>query len=120
MKTPHQKLADHLEIDGWDIRNIHSDDLEWWADEIWELRSTWSPEGVSAFITFLVEPMSKNNRTKGQDIWGVGCSRMYPQDKLQAESGGTCSIKSGAKNKLNDFSLEMEKIRSCAINDIGL
>jgi hypothetical protein len=39
METPAQRLADGLEMDGWNLETIHTGDLEWWADEIWELKS---------------------------------------------------------------------------------
>jgi hypothetical protein len=53
MKTMNAKLADYLEVDGWDLVCKHTHDLEWWADEIWQLKSRWSPVGAEALVTFL-------------------------------------------------------------------
>ena len=51
-----QRLADHLERSGWERAQFHLVDLEWWADEIWELRSLWSPVGARTYVTLLVDP----------------------------------------------------------------
>lgn len=55
---------------------------EWWADEIWRLRSTWSPVGATAFVTFLVDPQNDDHdRQKGVDVWAVAASCRRPLSK---------------------------------------
>lgn len=91
MKTLAAKLAGHFEAHGWDqVR--HVTDLEWWADEIWELTSRWSPVGTPAFITFLVDPMWEGNRRKGQAVWAIGCNAHYPADRVAAGDGGRLTL----------------------------
>jgi hypothetical protein len=120
MKNSIEKLESYLEKNGWQIEGIENDDLEWWADEIWEMRSIWSPEGVPVYITFLVDPQHEGNRNKGQSVWGIGNSSNYPISRVEAESNGTVSMNDIFKNNVNDFFQRIESLRSGAINDIGL
>jgi hypothetical protein len=66
VKDNRQKLTDYLEIEGWDIARVYTEDLEWWADEVWALSSRWSPQHFSLHITFLVDPQWEGNRKKGK------------------------------------------------------
>lgn len=100
MKTPQQKLSDYFELEGWGIEKVIIDDLDWWADEIWVLKSIWSPEDVFVYITFLVDPMFEGNRKKGEAVWGIGCGKELPTSRNAAESSGVISLKSGLKNKI--------------------
>jgi hypothetical protein len=102
MKTLNAKLADYLEVEGWDIAKSHTDDLGWWADEIWELKSRWSPVGALAFVTFLVDPMWEGGRRKGQGVWAVGCSAEFPHDKAEAMRGDTLNLKA-SKEEIEKF-----------------
>ena len=120
MKTPKEKLASSLEKLGWKLEQLHIDDLEWWADEIWEMRSVWSPEGVPAYISFLVDPQHEGLRKKGQAVWGVGNSSEYPVTLQQAQSNGVISLNEISKNRESNFMQTIESLRSGAINDIGL
>ena len=114
MKTPQQKLRDHFEVEGWGIEKIILDDLDWWTDEIWVLKSVWSPEDAFVFITFLVDPMFEGNRKKGEAVWGIGCSREWPTSRNIAESSGVISLKSGLKNRneIEAFLENLGRIRS--------
>ena len=111
MKTPHQKIEDYLTVEGWDIEEILSNDLEWWADEIWKLKSRWSPIGKKAFITFLVNPMHEGNRIKGQAVWGVGSCGNLPDSLEDAQSIGCISLKSGVKNEIEEFLSQLDILR---------
>jgi hypothetical protein len=110
MKPYEQKLED--EFDGqWEIVSKYTDNLEWWADEIWELSSIWSPSGAKAYLTFLVDPMHDGNRVKGQKVWGLGCSKNHPDSRYTAESGGTISLGKSFKNHFLDFTLKLDGLR---------
>ncbi|MRX28171.1 hypothetical protein [Kangiella sp. HZ709] len=111
MKTYQQKLMDYLEVDGWDILKIETEDLERWADEIWYLESNWSPKGKKGYITFLVDPMHDGLRKQGQAVWGLGCSKQYPTSRQEAESITTISFSKSFKDNMLDFQLEMESLR---------
>lgn len=103
MKTPHQKIEDYIAVEGWDIEEVLSTDLEWWADEIWKLKSRWLPEGKTAFITFLVDSMHEGNRKKGRSVWGIGNCADFPNTLEDAQSNGCISLKSGIKNDIEEF-----------------
>jgi hypothetical protein len=102
MKTLTATLADYLEVDGWDIAENVTDDLEWWADEIWQLKSRWSPVGAVAFVTLLVDPQWHGNRRKGEGIWAVGSSAELPRDRTEATRGDTLSLKA-SKEEIEEF-----------------
>jgi hypothetical protein len=111
MKTYEQKMYDYLEVEGWQISNIDKSDLEWWADEIWELESTWSPQGVKSFLTFLVDPQHDGVREKGQEVWGIGCSSAYPNSRNDAESGGTIGFGKSFKKDISSFLMKLDALR---------
>ena len=99
MKSPKQKLEDWLPTYGWEIDEVEENDLEWWADEIWKLRSVWSSSEARAYITFLVDPQWEGHRKKGQGVWGMGGCISYPRDRLEAESLVTMSYHHQSKSE---------------------
>lgn len=112
MKSYEQKIKDYLECDGWDIEYIEKDDLDWWADEIWKLKSNWSPQGAEAYLTFLVDPMNEGNRKKGEGVWGLGCSKKHPLSREEAESCSTIAFGKSFKKQIMEFQLQMESLRT--------
>jgi hypothetical protein len=102
MKTLIVNLADYLKVNGWDLVQSHTQSLEWWAEEIWQMKSRWSPEGTQAFINFLVDPMWEGNRRNGQSVWAVGCSASFPCNRREAESGGILRLRS-SKKEIEEF-----------------
>ena len=119
MKTPKEKLADHLEVSGWNLEKIHEADLEWWADEIWELKSRWSPEGVSSFITFLVDPQHAGLRRKGQAVWAAGSCAHFPTSRFEAEANGAMSLNAIAKAGIEEFLEKVSETRSVNKSEAG-
>ena len=103
MKSIKQKLIDHLECYGLDIIEVDNLSVEWWADEIWELKSHWSPNKLVGYITALVDPMHDGNRKKGQAIWAYGLSKSYPQSRNEAEKLGVVSCGTSFKNDVDSF-----------------
>jgi hypothetical protein len=97
-----ESLSGLFERSGWERAQIHVEDLGWWADEIWELRSVWSPVGARAFIAFLVDPMWDGVRLKGQGVWAAGHSLVFPRSRTEAESGGTLRVRASA-NEMGAF-----------------
>jgi len=96
------RLSDLLNRFGWELAQIRVEELEWWADEIWELRSVWSPVGACAFVTLLVDPMWEGQRRKGQGVWAAGHSLVDPRSRSEAESGGTLPARASA-DQMNAF-----------------
>jgi hypothetical protein len=70
-----------LSSQGWAVVEVEQPfENECWAAEIWRIESEWSPQGVHAFVTFLVDPMGARD-----DVWAVAASR----ERL---TGGTGNI----------------------------
>lgn len=111
MKTYTQKMTDYLLVSGWEIITIYNNDLEWWADEIWQIHSTWSPQGSEAYLTFLVDPQHEGVRRKGEAVWAIGASKHLPKDRGEAEGIATITLNKQFKHNVLDFSLEMEQLR---------
>lgn len=84
MLTQRTELAERLPRNGWRILSVEDSALEWWADEIWLIESSWSPQGFRLYLTFLVDPMADAQRTKGQSVWAVGTSSERPHDRGSA------------------------------------
>ena len=106
MKTYQQKLFDRLEIEGWEITVRYEENVEWWADEIWEISSTFGPLGKQAFVTLLVDPQHDGVRRKGESIWAFGVNSKYPTSRIEAQGKATCPL-----NKM--FKIEIEKFIDC-------
>ena len=86
-----------------DINELDNLSVEWWADEIWELKSHWSPNKLVGYITALVDPMHDGNRKKGQAVWAYGLSKNYPQSIHDAQKLGVVSNGKSFKNDVDDF-----------------
>ena len=107
-------LINKLNSAGWTIEGVEESDLEWWADEIWTLRSTWSPIDFVLYLTFLVDPMHDGPRRKGEAVWAIGASKSLPTDRTNAEGDVTVSIKNKFDKKLPAFVEEIGELRGCA------
>jgi hypothetical protein len=77
VKLPQDVIREGLERTGWEVVDIQTSDLDWWADEVWVLQSVWQPHGT-AYLTFLVDPMWDGPRRKGQHVYAVGASLENP------------------------------------------
>ncbi len=58
-------------------------DTEWWADEVWVLKSDWSPVGAKAYLTFLVDPQHTPPRKPGENVWAMRISKEFPEKQLR-------------------------------------
>jgi hypothetical protein len=53
-------LLARLDANGWCVDAVVArDDLDWWAAEVWRLKSSWSPQAFTLFLTWLVDPMNE-------------------------------------------------------------
>jgi len=111
MKSLYMKLSDRLEVEGWDTVQTYSDNLEWWADEIWQLKSHWPPEGAVAFVTFLVDPSWQGSRSKGEGVWGAGCGTEYPRTREEATRVDTLPS-DASKEDIEEFVDVLDGIRT--------
>jgi hypothetical protein len=71
-------LLQQLSTHGWQRVAVEFPfEKEWWAAEIWTVESIWSPVGIRAYLTFLVDP-------QGTDVWALGAACERPQDRFAA------------------------------------
>jgi hypothetical protein len=69
-----------LRAAGWQVVARATEDLPWWADEVWMIESIWRPLGLQAFVTFHVCPFPFSwSRREGEGLDGVGCTRTWPE-----------------------------------------
>ena len=111
MQTQASTLAQTLDKYGWHLLS-KVEMPEWWADEIWELESTWSPIGQSAWITFLVDPaVDPSSRRKGQKVWAAALSAVRPTDRNSKEFAYVMSLNSGWREIVDSFFQELDHLR---------
>lgn len=73
------ELCEQLTRRGWSVVR-HTDDLEWWAREIWLLESVWAPHGFRLYVTLLSDPLP------GQEpFYNIGTCRRWPEDRDEAD-----------------------------------
>jgi len=112
MKPNRQKVAERLDLDGWEVASIIDPDLlDWWVDEMWKVKSVWSPKGAVVYISFLVDPQHEGTRKKGQSIWGIGCSKKFPTNSLEAQSCSSIGFGKTFKKEIFNFQTDMETLR---------
>jgi hypothetical protein len=76
-----------LSAHGWRVCVIEREDVEWWADEIWELHSLWSPTSTRAWLVFLVDPQHDGHRRAGEGVWGIDLHAHAPPRAGHALTG---------------------------------
>jgi hypothetical protein len=102
MQTQRIELLNRLSEHGWRVAG-EEENLEWWADEMWQLESVWSPVGSRAYITLLVDPMVGPNRRKGEAVWAAMASLTKPLSRVSAGGEFTLSFGQGWKERLPEF-----------------
>jgi hypothetical protein len=114
MKAQRAEILKQLPRHGWNVAPVKDYELEWWADEMWLLESTWSPVGSHAYITFLVDPQIPHSRTrrKGEAIWAVMASTMKPSAWQSSEGSLTLSLGQGWEKRLPDFFEHLAGLRN--------
>jgi|SRR5450432_2099365 len=93
------ELLTLLHEQGWRVSRTE-EDLEWWADEMWLLESSWAPVGSRAYVTFLVDPQFEGDRKKGEAVWAVMASPFRPVSSLRGEREFMVSLGQGWEERL--------------------
>ena len=79
-----QAVAQHLEAllagAGWRVQSKEVDEQRI-EDEVWCIESTWSPQGATAYLTFIIDRHPPVGRGKAgrAGIWRVRASRNHPE-----------------------------------------
>jgi hypothetical protein len=101
--TQRDEIIRVLTENGWRAVEKEDPNLDWWADEIVALESTWSPLGQRPYVTFLVDPQHDDHRQKGEAVWAAAISAQRPVDRRDAESSPMLSLGHGWKERLPVF-----------------
>jgi len=89
-------IYDSVRREGWSITEIEKFETDWWASEMWQLESTWSPVGKIAFITFMSDPQditvkvawearASLHRPESRTRWDFDFCRMSMKNRWQGE-----------------------------------
>lgn len=111
--TPQQtELLHRLSEAGWELAGTEELD-QWWADEVWRVRSVWSPETAQFFLTFLVDPHLDLHRKRkpGEGVWAVLGSDSLPTRWQGSEGQITFALGHGWSERLKDFVTSLSAFR---------
>jgi hypothetical protein len=110
----HKVLAELLGSAGWDVETRYDSELEWWADEIWIIRSRWRPTDFHLYLTFLVDPMHDGNRSKGQAVWALEATLSMPVYGEPEQNSVTLQLSPKFERGLEQFIKEIGELRDAA------
>ena len=102
MEFQRQIIREKLIENGWTITELEKVELDWWANEMWQLESIWSPIGKTAFVTFLLEPENM------EYVWEIMASEEKPVNRF---GNFTLPLK-GWEKELTEFIKYLSEIRS--------
>lgn len=110
--TQQSALLTALANAGWElvaIEELH----QWWADDVWRMRSVWSPQGREFYLTFTIDPSLHlhRHRRKGEGVWAVIASATLPTSRIPMEGQFEMSLCHGWAKRLSDFVLELAAFR---------
>ena len=113
MQAQKAELFEQLSAHGWSFVEVEDWQLDWWADEIWLLESTWSPLGSRAYLTFLVDPMVEDwqHRKKGESVCAVQVSPMKPENRTSPTGSFSISLNQGWQKELPAFLKHLSLLR---------
>jgi hypothetical protein len=109
--TQQQGILGALRTSGWEFERtvaLH----EWWAGEVWLMRSVWSPQDSHFYLTFLVDPQADHQRRAGKSAWAAKASACLPQRWQQGDGEFTFSLGhgwAGQVGRLNYRCLPVQK-----------
>lgn len=114
MEAQRAEILNQLPRHGWRIMPIEAHELEWWADEMWILESTWSPVESRAYLTFLVDPQIPHSQTrkKGEAVWAVMASPVKPGHLQPSDESFTLSLGQGWGKRLPDLFEHLGRLRN--------
>lgn len=112
MITQSLQLKDKLSENGWKISKIDEKPSKWWADEQWIIKSEWSPQGFTVYLTFLVDPQWDGTRKKSEGVWAIGASLDLPDDRPSAEGVHLIPIRPQWEKRLPNFITEINGLRN--------
>jgi len=115
MEAQKNELIELAEKNGWNCRELDNYDSQAWTFEVWQLESVWSPIGLTAYVSLLIDPMSDDFRKP--DVWAIEISKEKPFYG-KSRDGFTISLKQWNKKK-GDFLNYLSKMRSPQLQYVG-
>ena len=77
MTVAKDKIREVLFASGWEVAEVRTF-AELWVDEIWLIRSTWSPAGFEVYLTFEIDGQASPRDTSS--VWAINASVVKPTD----------------------------------------
>ncbi len=102
MEFQRQSIREQIIENGWEITEFEKHELGWWANEMWQLESVWSPLGETAFVTFLLEPENM------EYVWGIMVSKEKPSNQF----GHFILSLKGWEKELPEFIKHLSEVRN--------
>jgi hypothetical protein len=111
MSYQKSELLGLLDRHGWQRAAI-IEPSEWWADDIWLMRSTWSPQASEFHLTFLVDPQAETRqRAPGGSVWAVKASIRTAERWQQSDGEITLELGAGWKDRFEPFAAAVSRFR---------
>ena len=98
---------------GWKATELDNYDFRRWSMETWLLESAWSPIGLTAYVSFMIDPQSD---FQNPYAWAIEISEEKPVYGKE-RNRFTVSLKQW-KNERKDFIEFLSEIRSRQEQDI--
>jgi hypothetical protein len=116
MIAQRNELMKQLPGYGWEIELIETPapshcGPEWFIDELWVIESLWSPRGLKAYVTFVVDPQAEFERKKGQGVWAVKASLQRPSGWGIGEDEVGLTLGRGWEKRLTEFMKGLSVLR---------
>lgn len=110
-----KQLLEALASHGWEQLGVRADELEWWCDERWTLRSIRESYGFEIALSFVVDPHWEGPRLKAQGVHMIGATPQPPTSRLEAQRGLRLWMNGGRfDEKLTKFLRELDDSRALA------
>lgn len=107
-------LHKHLEQNGWEVTRLQGErDYRAWYHEIWALKSRWSPNGFTLYLTFLTDPQPGSPNP----YWAIGTSTKLPENSAEALGEPSLSITPRWKDELPEFVSGLNALRQSAVKE---
>ncbi len=107
MEAQRNEMLKLVEKNGWKALELDNNDFYKWSLETWLLESIWSPIGITAYVSFLIDPQSD---FQNPIAWAIELSDekpVYGKERKSFEA----SLKQW-KNQKNDFLKFLSEIRN--------
>ena len=98
MTVAKDKIRDVLAASGWEVAEVRTY-AEHWLDEIWLIRSTWSPTDFEVYLTFEIDGQAAPRDTSS--VWAITASLSKPIDWSSDERDDTVPRTSTEANSVS-------------------